>query len=124
MLFKNVRSVTDAYLKLYEDMHYNVDNNVVTINKHNFEIELKDESDYIKWFDYLCEFAIDKRQRSFIVIRYGLSNGVGRTLDEAGELLQCSAEHVRAQIQTAFRKLNHASNMRRTCSRWVGEDKK
>lgn len=122
MTSKSIRSISDAYLKLYSDMHYDVKSDEVVITKHDIEIHLKSESDYIRWFEYLCEFAIDKRQRSFIVVRYGLTNGIARTLTESGELLQCSAEHVRAQIKTAFRKLNHVNNMRRTCSRWLEEE--
>ncbi|MGH7194937.1 MAG: sigma-70 family RNA polymerase sigma factor, partial [Candidatus Saccharimonadales bacterium] len=61
--------------------------------------------------DVLTE--LNDRQRTVIVLRYGLLDGQQRTLDEVGRLLSITKEGVRQIESRAVRRLRHPAQSRR-----------
>ena len=56
--------------------------------------------------------TLPPREREVLDCRFGLSDGVGRTLEEAGKVFNVTRERVRQIESKALRKLRHPSRMR------------
>jgi hypothetical protein len=73
-----------------------------------------EEIENLKIDDDLLKIALDKvistlpdRHRKIIRIRYGLDDGILRTIDEVGNILNVSPERVRQIEMSAFRRLKN-----------------
>ena len=54
--------------------------------------------------------ALNERERTVLVLRYGLDNGVPRTLDEVGQQFSLTRERIRQIEAKALAKLRHPSS--------------
>ena len=53
---------------------------------------------------------LNERERTVLVLRYGLDNGVPRTLDEVGQRFELTRERIRQIEAKALAKLRHPSS--------------
>jgi len=62
------------------------------------------------------------REREVLVLRFGLSDGYSRTLEEVGRQLRVTRERIRQVEARALRKLRHPARRLRQCCPWVHSD--
>ncbi len=79
---------------------YLEDQNDESFHDGLFSRQLRDKVDYVLR-------SLAEREREVIVSRYGLIDGVQRTLDEVGSMCHVSRERIRQLEEKALRKLRH-----------------
>ena len=58
-------------------------------------------------------YTLTERERQVLDMRFGLSNGYSRTLEEVGKLFNVTRERIRQIEAKALRKLRHPTRLRR-----------
>ncbi len=60
--------------------------------------------------------SLSERERKILILRFGIEDGMPRTLEEVGNIFKVTRERIRQIEAKALRKLRHPSRSRRLCA--------
>lgn len=123
MIKSRISNIDDAYDEVLRDLFTGYDRTKSVLKMiyedKKYHIEFKNTEEKKYFFDILCQFSIPNDVKHIIETRYGLTTGKPLTLKELGNTLNLTDEGVRTKVRSAFRKMRHRINTRRTLERMV-----
>lgn len=121
MRIRKISDTESAYLELFRDLKFGVKNNTVTVSRKSDAICVSGIAELAKLFDALTQFSLTEDDKSIIISRYGIDDGVAKTYNQVGSIYNYSDEYIRLKLRQSFRKIIHRLNIDSLFRLWEGE---